>query len=52
MYVDFCAEAKQIFNSDKVAHCIYLIQKRLSSELLHCVLRIVAYPDRNAPWMQ
>ena len=30
---------------------IHLIQKRLSSELLHCALRIVAYPDRNAPWM-
>ena len=31
--------------------CIHLIQKMLSSELLHCALRIVAYPDRNAPWM-
>ena len=31
--------------------CIHLIQKRLSSELLHCALRIVAYPDCNAPWM-
>ena len=31
--------------------CIHLIQNRLSSELLHCALRIVAYPDRNAPWM-
>ena len=30
---------------------IHLIQKRLSSELLHCTLRIVAYPDRKAPWM-
>ena len=30
---------------------IHLIQKRLSSELLHCALRIVAYPDRKAPWM-
>ena len=31
--------------------CIHLNQKRLSSELLHCVLRTVAYPDRKAPWM-
>ena len=30
---------------------IHLIQKRLSSELLQCALRIDAYPDRNAPWM-
>ena len=30
---------------------IHLIQKRLSSELLHCVLRIVAYQDCKAPWM-
>ena len=30
---------------------IHLIQKRLSSELLHCALRIVVYPDRKAPWM-
>ena len=30
---------------------IHLIQKRFSSELLHCALRIVTYPDRNAPWM-
>ena len=30
---------------------IYLIQKWLSSELLHCALRIVAYPDRNTQWM-
>ena len=29
----------------------HLIQKRFSSELLHCALRIVAYPDRKAPWM-
>ena len=28
---------------------IHLIQKRSSSELLHCALRIVAYPDRKAP---
>ena len=31
--------------------CIHLIKKRLSSELLHCALRIVAYPDRKEPWM-
>ena len=30
---------------------IHLIHKRLSSELLHCALRIVACPDRKAPWM-
>ena len=30
---------------------IHLIQKRLSTVLLHCTLRIVAYPDRKAPWM-
>ena len=30
---------------------IHLIQKRLSTELLHCALCIVAYPDRKAPWM-
>ena len=30
---------------------IHLIQKRLSSELLHCALRIVAYPDRKTPLM-
>ena len=30
---------------------IHRIQERLSSELLHCVLRIVAYQDRKAPWM-
>ena len=30
---------------------IHLIQKRLSSELLPCALRIVAYPNRKAPWM-
>ena len=34
-----------------VEKLLYLIQKRLSSELLHCALRIVAYPDRNALWM-
>ena len=28
---------------------IHLIKNRLSSELLHCALRIVAYPDRKAP---
>ena len=32
-------------------YCLHLIQKRLSSELLHCALRIVAYPDRKAPWI-
>ena len=32
--------------------CIHLIQKWLSSELLHCALRIVAYPERKAPWMR
>ena len=31
--------------------CIHLIKKRLSFELLHCTLRIVAYPDRKAPWI-
>ena len=30
---------------------LHLIQKRLSSELLHCAVRIVAYTDRKAPWM-
>ena len=24
--------------------------KRLSSDLLRCALRIVAYPDRKTPW--
>ena len=28
---------------------IHLIQKVLSSELLHCALRIVTYPDHKAP---
>ena len=30
---------------------VHLVKKRLSSELLHCALRVVAYPDRNASWM-
>ena len=30
---------------------VHLIQKRLSSELLHCALCFAAYPDRKAPWM-
>ena len=30
---------------------IHLIQNRLSSELLHCALRIVAHLGRNALWM-
>ena len=31
---------------------IHLIQKRLSSELLHCALHILAYQDRNALYSQ
>ena len=31
--------------------CRHLVQKRLSSKLLHYALRIVACPDRKAPWM-
>ena len=31
--------------------CRHLVQKRLSSKLLHYALRIVACPDRKVPWM-
>ena len=44
-------EIAQIHFSISGTYCIHLIQKSLSSELLHCVLRIVAYPERKAPWM-
>ena len=38
-----------LFLQRELRWCIHPIQKRLSSELLHCELRIVAYPDRTAP---
>ena len=34
-----------------ISRCIQLIQKRLSSELLHWALRFVACQDGKAPWM-
>ena len=50
----YCIAYMLILFSEKVSLIlivwIHLIQKRLSSELLHCALRVVAYPDRKAPW--
>ena len=55
IYLGVSTEKIVAFKFTSVLHrCltyIDLIQKRLSSELLHCALRIVAYPDRKAPRM-